>query len=63
MSLSLELLTGFDFLEHFSGLWTRVLIWVIFLRKTVVGLLQLALGESSRRHIHAVVKVWLVLGS
>ena len=63
MSLSLELLTCFDFLEHFGGLWTRIFVRVIFLRKTVVCLLQLTLGEASRGHIHAVVKVGLVFCS
>jgi hypothetical protein len=56
-------LTGFDFLEHFCGIWARVLVRVIFLRETVIRLLQLALGKASRGHIHAVVKVGLVLCS
>jgi hypothetical protein len=62
-SLSEESLTGFDFLEDFGGIWARVLVRVIFLRKTVVGFLQLAMGEAPRGHIHAVVKVGLVLCS
>lgn len=61
--ISDERLTSFDLLEHFGGIWARVLIRVIFLRKPVVRLLELALGEASRGHIHAVIKVWLVLCS